>query len=171
MEGMPKRKPTRMQGANYSDAGAYFVTICTQNRQKILSTVGAIHESPEITLTKYGEIVRRVINEIPARFGVYIVGHVIMPNHIHLLILLTDEPRLRSIRESTLQNRSVISKIVGYLKMNSSKEINARYGHMTLWQRGFYDHIIRSREDYEEHLLYIHENPMKWAFDELYTDE
>ena len=55
--------------------------------------------------------------------------------------------------------------------MNASKEIHTRFGKINLWQRGFYDHIIRGKEDYEEHLKYIAENPMRWYYDELYADE
>ena len=94
-----------------------------------------------------------------------------MPNHIHLLIVITDTEELRAIRESPLRGRSVISKAIGYVKMNASKEIHNRFGKTNLWQRGFHDHIIRSKEDYEEHLKYIHENPMRWYYDELYADE
>lgn len=110
---LPKRKNLRLQNYDYSSPNAYFSTICTHDRQPILSDiVGAIHESP-------------------------------------------------------LQGRSVVSKIVGYLKMNSSKEIHQKYGNKLLWQRGFYDHIIRNREEYEKIEKYIYENPLKWQYNRL----
>ena len=167
---LPNRKKTRLQDFDYSTLGAYFVTVCTHNRKCTLSrVVGAIHESPEIQLTEYGKIVDRLINTIPPQSLATIDRYVIMPNHIHLVIMITDSDELRAIRESPLRGRSVISKIIGYIKMNASKEIHNRYGNVTVWQRGSHDHIIRNREDYDEHIKYIYENPTRWEFDELYN--
>ena len=94
-----------------------------------------------------------------------------MPNHIHLVIMITDSDELRAIRESPLRGRSVISKIIGYIKMNASKEIHNRYGNEIVWQRGFHDHIIRNRNDYEKISKYIYENPIIWQYDCFYTEE
>ena len=169
---LPKRKPTRLKNFDYSTPGAYFVTLCTHNRKCTLSrVVGAIHESPEIQLTEYGKIVDRLINTIPPQSLATIDRYVIMPNHIHLVIMITDNDELRAIRESPLRGRSIISKIIGYIKMNASKEIHNRYGNVTVWQRGFHDHIIRNRHDYEKISKYIYENPMIWQYDCFYTEE
>ena len=169
---LPQRKCLRLKNFDYSTPGAYFITICTHNRKCTLSrVVGAIHESPEIELTDYGKITDETIRNIPERYKATVDRYVIMPNHIHLIIIITDDEELRAIRESPLRGRSVISKAIGYIKMNASKEIHNRFGKINLWQRGFHDHIIRSKEDYEEHLKYIHENPMRWYYDELYADE
>ncbi|MBQ8897145.1 MAG: transposase [Clostridia bacterium] len=62
-------------------------------------------------------------------------------------------------------NRSTVSKIIGFIKMNSSKEIHRLYGNTPVWQRGFYDHVIRSQHDYEVISRYITENPYKWQKD------
>ncbi|MBP3395944.1 MAG: transposase, partial [Clostridia bacterium] len=79
----PKRKPTRLAGFDYNNAGAYFITVCTQSRKNLLShVVGAIHESPVIKLTAYGQILQDILDKIPARFGVLVDQYVIMPNHI-----------------------------------------------------------------------------------------
>ena len=92
-----------------------------------------------------------------------------MPNHIHLIILINDD-QIRAIHESPLQRRSVISKVIGYIKMNATKEIHRRYGQKTIWQRGFHDHIIRNRADYEKIAKYIYDNPSKWQDDCLYIE-
>ena len=169
---LPKRKAMRLKNFDYSSTGAYFITICTHNRKCMLSQiVGAIHESPETVLTEYGIIVDETIKNVSERCKVTIDRYIIMPNHVHLLVIITDSEELRAIRESPLRGRSVISKVIGYIKMNASKEIHTRFGKINLWQRGFYDHIIRGKEDYEEHLKYIAENPMRWYYDELYADE
>ena len=169
---LPQRKRLRLKNFDYSTPGAYFVTVCTHNRKCTLSrVVGAIHESPEIQLTEYGKIVDRLINTIPQQSLATIDRYVIMPNHIHLVIMISDSDELRAIRESPLRGRSIISKTIGYIKMNASKEIHNRYGNEMVWQRGFHDHIIRNRNDYEKISKYIYENPIIWQYDCFYTEE
>ena len=103
---LPQRKRLRLKNFDYSTPGAYFVTVCTHNRKCMLSrVVGAIHESPEIQLTEYGKIVDRLINAIPRQSLATIDRYVIMPNHIHLVIMITDSDELRAIRESPLLRR------------------------------------------------------------------
>ncbi len=170
---LPKRKSLRLEYYDYSTAGAYFITVCTHNRKNLFSrvVVGAIHESTVTKLTVCGEIVEAVIQNIPAHLGITVDQYVIMPNHVHILVMITKEDTLRAIRESPLQCRSIISNAVGYIKMNASKRIRLRCGAISVWQRGFHDHIIRNLDDYEEHAKYIHENPARWYYDELYTEE
>ena len=69
-----------------------------------------------------------------------------------------------------LQSRSIVSKAVGYIKMNASKGIRQQYGDVSVWQRGYHDHVIRNREDYEMIAKYIHENPIRWRLDKFYTE-
>ncbi len=189
----PVRKHNRLKAYDYSTPGAYFVTICTGGRRCFLSkvSVGAIHESPaqRVILTQAGRIVQNVIESLPERFeDVYVDKYVIMPNHIHLLIRIDNERMIRAssqridskraIHESPLQaekgtvpaNRSILSKVIGYLKMNSSKQIHSFAPELAVWQRSFYDHVVRNEKDYTECWLYIDSNPARWAQDELYTE-
>ena len=85
--------------------------------------------------------------------------------------MITEEDALREIRESPQRSRSIISKLIGYIKMNASKAIRQRYGDMAVWQRSYHDHVIRNREDYEMIAKYIHENPLRWELDQLYSEE
>ena len=115
----------------------YFVTICTENRKKLFwkdcengtHPVGAIHESPVFAdgslLSEYGKSAKKTISELSERFGVSVNGYVIMPNHIHIMIEINSGVQVRAIRESPLQGRSELSKIVGYFKMNVSKSIHS----------------------------------------------
>ena len=155
---LPKRKPTRLKDYNYNSEGAYFITICTHNRKNLFSDiVGAIHESPEIKLNSKGFIVEKYINQLNTRFASEIDKYVIMPNHIHL-IAVVDE---RSIRESTLHKRSIISNTIGYFKMNVSREIHKNGYWGEIWQRSFHDHIIRGENDHKKIWEYIDTNPQK----------
>ena len=92
MESLPKRKTNRLKGFDYSAEGAYFLTVCVENRKNLLCRIvgGGAFDAPQVRLTEAGEIVCRYIlsgNQIP---GVTIDKYVIMPNHVHM-ILLVDE--------------------------------------------------------------------------------
>ena len=167
---LPDRKRLRLVDYDYSTVGAYFITFCTHNRVHTLSRiVGAIHESPALQLSGYGQIVERIIDTLPSHLPVAVDRYVIMPNHIHLILVITEENMQRAIRESPLRDRSIISKTVGSIKMNASKAIRARFGAKDVWQRGYHDHIIRNAADYEAIATYIAENPARWESDRLYT--
>ena len=166
----PKRKNPRLAGYDYSTPGAYFVTVCTRDKRKTLSriSVGAIHESPAVQLTPWGQAADEVIAHLPERFGIEIDQYVIMPNHIHLLLRIPLETE-RAIRESPLQKRALLPQIVGYLKMNTSKRIHTQTSAADpIFQRSYHDHIIRGDADYDKIACYIAENPAKWQEDCFY---
>ena len=157
---------------DYNTPGAYFLTFCTHNRKHFLSRiVGAIHESPKTQLTTCGKIVDAVMQNIPAHLHVTIDHYVIMPNHVHLIAVITEEDVLREIRESPLRSRSIMSKLIGYIKMNASKAIRQRYGDVVVWQRGYHDHAIRNQEDYVVLAEYIQTNLIRWKLDKFYSEE
>ena len=105
---LPKRKPLRMSHYDYNTPGAYFLTFCTHDRKHSLShIVGAIHESPEPRLTVCGKIVDAVIQNIPQHLPVTIDRYVIMPNHVHLIAVISEEDALRAIHESPLRQKSL----------------------------------------------------------------
>lgn len=166
------RKQLRLIDYDYSTPGAYHITFCTHNRKNMLSRiVGAIHESPKTQLTVCGQIVERIVQKMPPHLGVTVDRYVIMPNHIHLLLIITEERMRRAIRRAPMQGRSIISKAVGYIKMNASKAIRQRYGDIAVWQRGYHDHVIRNYEDYEMTANYIEQNPLRWELDKLYSKD
>ena len=162
----------RLNFYDYSTPGGYFITFCTHDRKNTLSRiVGAIHESPEPQLTVCGKIVERILQCIPQHLSVTVDQYVIMPNHVHLILLITEENAMRAIHESSLQGRSIISKAVGYIKMNASKAIRQIYGDVSVWQRGYHDHVIRNQADYEMIAKYIYENPIRWELDRYHQKE
>ena len=97
-----------------------------------------------------------------------------MPNHVHLLLRIDNE---RAIHESPLRTekhqvnmkRSMLSKVIGYLKMNTSRQIHAFAPDLVVWQRSYYDHVIRDERDYSETWAYMDGNPGRWAEDELFA--
>lgn len=167
-----RRKPTRLNNYDYSNSGAYFITICTHNKKYLFSNVvGAIQELPENKLTQYGEYVKQIIEILPLRFNISIPKYVIMPNHIHMIIVIKNDEG-RAIRESPLlrRNRSIIDKTIGFLKMNVSKKIHITYKE-NIWQRSYHDHIIRDEKDYLKIWEYIDTNVIKWKLDCFYKNE
>ena len=114
---LPKRKRNRLENWDYSSNGAYFITICTFQRETILGrVVGAIHESPAsgIELTRIGKIVRDTVETLPQKFPeIRLEKYVVMPNHVHLLLLIDRDPRAH--RDAPLQSgRSLISQTIGF---------------------------------------------------------
>ena len=162
-----ERKTIRLKGFDYSSAGAYFVTICTKNRRCILSEiVGAgVLDSPKVVLTKYGNIAEKQIQAMDALHeNLSVDKYVIMPNHIHLLVRIlcvTDERG--SSGTPTPTYNSHISRFVSTFKRYCNKQCGEK-----LWQRGFYDHVIRNDDDYDAIWQYIDENPIKWELDKFY---
>ena len=156
---LPKRKPNRLTEYDYSAPNAYFITICTNNRKNLFwKDVGAIIDRPEnVPLTNLGMIVRQSIHDIPNHYPAITVDHaVIMPNHIHLLLQINTDPDGRSVIAPT------ISTAVRLMKGAVSKQTG-----FSVWQKGFYDHVVRNHRDYLDIWNYIEGNPGKWAEDIL----
>ncbi len=173
---LAKRKTIRLKGYDYSKKGAYFVTICTKDRKQFLSDitapanpVGAHHDAPVERLTPYGQIADNLIKSLPSRFDTAINDYVIMPNHVHMIIVINESLEGRAIRESPLRGRSLLSQIVGYWKINASREMHRLGFQGEVWQRSFHEHVIRDRDDYDRIAKYIRENPMIWQFDRYYN--
>ena len=165
---LPKRKPPRLKNFDYSRCGAYFITICTHNRQKLLSQIvgGDVLDAPKnVELSPYGKIVDKYINQLNDFYAHLSVDqYVIMPNHIHILLIVLENGS--SGTSTPTRQHSSVSSFVSTLKRFCNKELGKN-----IWQRHFYDHIIRNRKDYKEHIKYIYENPSNWFYDELYTEE
>ena len=158
---MNKRKPNRLDYYDYSQNGAYFITICVKDMKQILAKitleeiVGANIVRPA-ALTEIGKTVDIAINNIPNIYqDVFIDNYVIMPNHIHLIILIDGDGRTMFA--------PTISRIIKQLKEYVTKQIG-----FPLWQRSFHDHIIRNEKDYSRIYQYIENNPLSWELDRYY---
>ena len=163
----PKRKQIRLKEYNYSANGAYFVTVCTKDRKHLFwekneTNVGANCVRPyEYQLSHTGCIVDKEIKGIDNIYGdiVKIDKYVIMPNHIHMIIIIDDFDSGRT------QFAPTVSRIIKQFKGAVTKKTE-----ISLWQKSFYDNIIRNCNDYLEIWNYIDSNPSKWADDEYYSD-
>ena len=146
MQQFVKRKCPRLREHDYSANGYYFITICTKEKQKLLSTV---HPMPggtfSLQLSEYGRIADAFLATVPG-----IDRYVIMPSHIHMIIHKTNG---KSIAFDIRSFKGLVTKAIG----------------KGIWQDYYYDHVIRDEADYEIKCKYIDENPAKWADDAYYS--
>ena len=165
---LPKRIPTRLNNFDYDRVGAYFITLCTEDRRQILSRivgVDVLGDPKNVELLAHGIVADKYINQMNEFYENVVVNrYIIMPDHIHLLLFVRNSgsPRTSTPTKQTTK----VSHFVSSFKRFCNKEYGGN-----IWQRGFYDHIIRNREDYEEHVKYIHENPVRWYYKNIKTGE
>ena len=156
-----KRKPNRLTGYDYSQNGAYFITICVKDKRELLwNPVGTPTAGPQAAkrLSEYGIAIDKAINNIPNHYPCVTVNkYVVMPNHIHLILSWYSPGDGRTMRAPTVS--TVINQMKGYV----TKQIG-----FSLWQKLFHDHIIRSDEEYAKIWEYIDTNPLKWEDDCYY---
>jgi REP element-mobilizing transposase RayT len=155
------------------------VTVVVEDRRTILGSI----VDDMMQLSSLGDIVLDTWSGIPKRYkGTELDDCVVMRNHFQGIIIINDQSG-GAIHESPLQEntqeeymkqriRMTLSKIVGWFKMNSAKQINfeQRTSGRTVWQRGFYDHIIRNEADLHRIRTYMANNPLQWAIDEENPD-
>ena len=172
----------RLQTWDYANNGAYFITICTQNREHFFGNI----KNGNMQLSEIGKLAAQFWYEIPNHFSMVELGNfVVMPNHVHGILIIdkkNDEPFVETrqclvsnietnsiIGSSRFQNqgKNTISSIVGSYKSivtKMSRQINPNFG----WQSRFHDHIIRNSESFEKIQHYIEQNPSKWKEDTFY---
>ncbi len=152
---IPTRKPTRIPGFDYASEHYYFATICTYEKKCIFGAMG--------NLNLLGKIAERELQEVDGHYqGVHIDKMVIMPNHVHAIIAIGCENK-----DIAYPN---LSTIVGQHKSGVTRKIREIIPGLTVWQRSYYDHIIRNRADYEKIWNYIDGNPRKWMDDCYYLE-
>ena len=202
-EKIPERKPTRIKNYDYSSVGAYFVTICTQDRKQILSEIIRKNNAPvsetndyavgdgahcpesqrenanntfdcetsnyavgeglappeySVKLKPCGEIAAEQLKNLEKRYqNVTIEDYVIMPDHIHVIIIFHKQAGGASPSPTLID-------VVCAFKSLCVRNCKQKYGIDNFFQRSFFDHIIRDNDDYETRRKYIHENPKRWYY-------
>ncbi len=150
------RRSIRLKEYDYSLEGYYFITVCAHDRQPFFGEI----VKEEMVINQIGNIVNHQWLKIPDRFKeIRLDAFVIMPNHIHGII---------TILEAT--PGQTVGKIVGAFKSLAANEYIKRCKKNNLpveklWQRNYYEHIVRDEEDYSRIVDYIHNNPQKWEED------
>ena len=154
--GWSRRKSLRLRNYDYTRPGAYFITICTHRRRCLFGRVagGAMHSNA------YGAIVSSCWRALPRHYlYVELDSFVVMPNHVHGIVFLTDV--------GVVERRHDLSEVVRAFKSFSARRINERRDAKgtRLWQRGFYEHIIRHGDSLNGIRGYIETNPLRWHLD------
>ena len=168
---LPQRKQIRLPDYDYGAPGAYFLTVCTAGRRCVLSRIDAVGEGlapPAVLLSPIGEIVERELLALPERFPtVEILGYAIMPNHVHLLLFLQD-PAFSGGASPSPTGKTDVPSVIRSLKSLTARRCRGLLKEGPLWQRSYYDHVIRNEEDLRQTQAYIEANPARWREDEFY---
>jgi putative transposase len=177
------RRSIRLRGYDYAQAGAYFVTIVTRDRVCLFGEV----INGEMRLNDRGGLIHSVWDELPDHYpGVKCDAFIVMPNHVHGIIVLANEggvgesdvgaglkPARTGLRPTTapgaaLNPAPTLSEIIRGFKTFSARRIN-QLRHMPatpVWQRNYYEHIVRGESELNRIREYIANNPLQWEFDQ-----
>jgi putative transposase len=181
------RRSIRLKGYDYASPGAYFVTICVQDRECILGTV----TNSEMRLNTDGRTVDEFWYQVPVHFSnVSVDAHVTMPNHVHdtrrgavtapdVSVSTNMEtsrkggvsPPLQPPSRSAI-DRPVLGQIVAYYKYQTTKVINQMHDTpgARFWQRNYWEHIIRDEHAFQRICQYVQNNSACWEDDQLHPD-
>ena len=166
------RRSIRLQGYDYSKAGAYFVTICTQNRECLFGEI----VNGEMRLNEAGRVVAdEWLKTAEIRDEIELDEWVVMPNHVHGILVIADRrgdppvaPTNRPVAPTGPQPRSIGAVMAGF-KSAATKRINElrQTPGIKLWQRNYWEHIVRNEPELNRIQEYIHNNPAQWELDSL----
>lgn len=151
------RKPNRLKYYDYSSSGYYFLTICTKNMKYIFGKV----TNGKMGLNINGKIVLDCLHRIPIIYsGVMIDEFVIMPNHIHLIMIVETDYRTDD------RSKMYVSKVIQQFKRTITMKVKKQSKVQNpIWQRYFYDRIIKNEIELYNIRKYIKENPIKWELE------
>ena len=185
------RRSIRLRDYDYASAGAYFVTICTQGRECFFGHI----DNEMMALNDAGRMLEKVWNELPQRFvGIELDAFVVMPNHVHFIVFLVGAPlvgaRLVGIQEQEAHNPAdscgqdlgghktrpygqTITDVIGAFKSITTQEYTVGVKQSDwpsflgrLWQRNYYERVVRNEGELNGYREYIEFNPLRWADDE-----
>jgi putative transposase len=179
---LPRRRSIRLRILDYSEPHSYFITICSQDKRPIFGTVVA----GDVALTKIGQIVEACWREIPSHFpNVELATHIVMPEHLHGILRLHERmadggsiakvfrrarhavPLQRQGREFAVPAVASIPTIVGAFKGAATRRVIEAIGKSKpIWQRGYYERVIRDEDEFRKTCEYIRANPVRRALRE-----
>lgn len=156
-----ERKKLRLKDYDYSQNGVYFITICSKDKAKLFGKVvgDGVLDVPHVKLSHIGKTVEKYIMSIDANYDfISIDKYVVMPNHVHLLMMIYNCGNAVYTGAN-----STIPRMVSTLKRFVNRDVG-----YNVFQRSYHDHIIRNQSDYDEIWQYIDENPLRWKSDCYY---
>ena len=160
------RRSIRLRDFDYAASASYFITLCTYQRECIFGKVVDDH----IVLGPYGEIVREEWERSAVvRPGFVLDAFVIMPNHLHGIVAMTPTGSVGAHSCAPLQRQPrSLASFVAQFKATATRRINVtrHTPGAPVWQRNYYEHVIRDEDDYLRILPYIEDNPRRWSEDE-----
>jgi putative transposase len=171
---MHHRRSLRLKGYDYAQAGAYFVTICILHRRCLLGEIYA----DEMQLSETGRIVRDEWLKAPLiRPGVELDAYVVMPNHFHGIVVIAGSVGNACIEEGGAggargPRQGSVGALVAGFKSSVTRRVNQNRitSGASLWQRNYYEHVIRDDADYTAIVEYVATNPQRWIEDKLHPD-
>lgn len=176
------RESIRLKDCDYSKEGMYFITICTQNRECLFGNI----MDKKMILNDAGKMIEKIYNELPNYFNnIKINDYVIMPNHFHCVIEIVGVPfmgtqifsnKINENDRATTRVAPTVGDIVGAFKSLTTNEYIRMVKNNELpnfekriWQRNYYENIIRNEEIHQKVVDYIKINPLKWQDDKYYV--
>ena len=141
------RKQMRLNSYDYTKENVVFTTVCVNHREKLLGSIPVPQtetDIPKMEFSPIGLLVDRFTVTVPG-----IDKYVIMPNHVHMIVFVPEGKHISTVIRSW---KTLITKELGY----------------SIWQRTYYDHVIRDEQDYLTKCNYIENNPVKWSLDPYY---
>jgi REP element-mobilizing transposase RayT len=165
------RRSIRLKDYDYSQSGAYFITICTYNRECLFGEIVNVG----MILNEFGKIAwEEWDNNAKIRKNLVQDEYVVMPNHVHGILFILDENDIGATRRVAPTERlsglasGSIGAIIGQFKSIVTKRVNSIRGTpgLDIWQRNYHEHVIRDEDELLEIREYIANNPIRWAEDE-----
>ncbi|MCR4304169.1 MAG: transposase [Gallionella sp.] len=165
------RRSVRLRNYDYSQAGAYFITLCTQERKCLFGALAG----DVVQLNEAGRLAQNIWDALPEHYScIELDSFVVMPNHIHGIILLnTAGARFIASNDDGAANLGAMNRaptlgeIVRAFKARCTHSVNQLLGTkgLSIWQRNYYEHVIRNESSLQEIREYIANNPAQWAID------
>lgn len=174
-----ERKKLRLPNYDYSQAGVYFLTLCAKEKAPLFGEVcvgGGALDAPKVELSPYGTVIARWLEDCAEKYeDLAVLKYAIMPNHVHLIVELREGPS--GAPAPTQGNDAGPSRAPAPTRANQTvpafvsalKRMTNRCCGTELWQRGYYDHVIRNDADFLRIWTYIETNPARWAEDEYFV--
>jgi len=164
--GLPDRKLNRLKGYDYSNKGAYFLTVCTYEKHNLF---GKIIDG-DMFLNNAGEMIKQTQIDTPQYYSnIAIDCYCIMPNHVHVIVLVTS-----GTPQGAFPTMSIPQYIDRFKTLTTKKYIDGvkrgiyKPFDKHIWQKSYYDHIIRGEQEYLKICEYIQNNPLTWEIDKYY---